>query len=106
MADVPPTPPETLRRAREIARRNGLCYAYTGNVRDDAGSTTYCPGCGATLVVRRAYFVSDWELDDSGRCLQCGTATPGVFESLPGDWSGIRVPVRLPIPGLLDGDRS
>ncbi|HET9039902.1 MAG TPA: hypothetical protein VFN40_07020, partial [Gemmatimonadales bacterium] len=33
-ADRPPTPPAILSRARQIARANGLRYAYTGNVHD------------------------------------------------------------------------
>jgi pyruvate formate lyase activating enzyme len=46
MRDVPPTPPSTLKRAREIALRTGLRYVYTGNVHDEAGQSTYCHGCG------------------------------------------------------------
>src|SRR5437899_12323906 len=34
MRDRPPTPSATLARARRIALRNGLRYAYTGNVHD------------------------------------------------------------------------
>ena len=35
---MPPTPPATLTRARQIALRNGVRYAYTGNVHDRAGA--------------------------------------------------------------------
>ena len=35
------TPASTLRRAREIALREGLQYVYTGNVHDKEGGTTY-----------------------------------------------------------------
>ena len=45
MTDVPRTPAATLTRAREIAQLDGLHYVYTGNVHDEAGGTTYCPGC-------------------------------------------------------------
>ena len=34
MMDTSPTSPLTLTRAREIARNNGVRYAYTGNVHD------------------------------------------------------------------------
>ena len=47
MLDVPPTPPQTLTRARRIALAGGLRYVYTGNVHDAAGQSTYCHGCGA-----------------------------------------------------------
>lgn len=50
MMDVPPTPNSTLTRARDIAKKNGVRYAYTGNVHDEAGGSTYCHACGATLI--------------------------------------------------------
>lgn len=37
MMDVPPTPHETLTRARDIALEEGLNYVYTGNVHDREG---------------------------------------------------------------------
>jgi hypothetical protein len=40
MRDRPPTPPQTLTRARRIALDNGLHYAYTGNVHDPEGQST------------------------------------------------------------------
>ena len=52
MTDIPATPPATLTRARRIAMDEGLNYVYTGNVHDDAGGSTYCPGCKKPLIVR------------------------------------------------------
>jgi pyruvate formate lyase activating enzyme len=95
MLDRPHTPPATLTRARRIAIQNGLRYAYTGNVHDHTGSSTYCPVCGHILIGRDWYLLSDWNLTDEGCCRNCGTALPGVFESRPGDWGLQRVPVRL-----------
>jgi pyruvate formate lyase activating enzyme len=46
MLDEPPTPARTLTTARDTAREIGLRYVYTGNVHDEAGQSTYCPGCG------------------------------------------------------------
>ncbi len=94
MMDRPPTPPATLEQAREIALANGVRYAYTGNVFDRRGQSTYCHGCGGVLIGRDWYTLSDWSLDD-GRCRACGTACAGVFESSPGSWGARRVPVRL-----------
>jgi hypothetical protein len=34
LTDSPPTPPRTLRMARQIATDAGLHYVYTGNVHD------------------------------------------------------------------------
>jgi pyruvate formate lyase activating enzyme len=95
MMDVPPTPPATLTRARDIARRNGLHHVYTGNVHDPAGQSSYCHRCGARLIGRDGYDITAWALDDHGRCRNCGTPLGGVFEARPGDWGARRRPVRL-----------
>jgi len=95
MLDKAPTPPATLTRARDIARKNGLRYAYTGNVHDTAGGTTPCHGCGARLVVRDWYRLLEWRLTGDGRCRNCGTACAGVFDGPPGDWGPRRQPVLL-----------
>ncbi|HET6713458.1 MAG TPA: AmmeMemoRadiSam system radical SAM enzyme [Actinomycetota bacterium] len=95
MLDRPPTPVETLRRARRIAIDNGVRYAYTGNVIDPVGQTTRCAGCGADLIVRRGYEITGWHLDAAGRCDSCGRACAGEFEAEPGTWGERRMPVRL-----------
>ena len=95
MTDRPPTPPATLTRARKIAMDNGVRYAYTGNVHDEAGGSTYCHHCGAKLIGRDWYVISEWNLDPQGRCKSCGTACAGRFDAAPGDWGAKRLPVRL-----------
>ena len=95
MMDHPHTPPATLIRAREIALKNGVRYAYTGNVHDKAGGSTYCHVCGETLVGRDWYVLSDWALTADGACLACGTPCPGVLEAEPGTWGAKRQRVRL-----------
>ena len=95
MLDTPPTPPATLRRARRIAMANGVRYAYTGNVHDRDGQSTWCPGCGALLIERDWYELGRWGLDEAGRCAACGTAIAGVFEPMPGRWGARRLPVVL-----------
>ncbi len=95
MLEHPPTPPATLSRAREIARGNGVRYAYTGNVHDPEGDTTYCHGCGDALVRRDWYELLDWRLDDQGRCPTCRTPCAGRFAGPPGRWGRRRLPVRL-----------
>jgi pyruvate formate lyase activating enzyme len=103
MLDVPPTPPATVRRARDIALGNGVRYAYTGNVADAGGAATYCPGCGTRVIERLGYRIGGWRLTDDGRCTSCGTAVAGVFDGPPGDWGNRRQPVRL--ADLDAGDR-
>jgi pyruvate formate lyase activating enzyme len=95
MLDYPPTPAATLTRARTIAMRNGVRYAYTGNVHDPEGGTTYCHKCGHTLIGRDWYVLTAWNLDESGCCKNCGTPCAGVFAAQPGDWGAKRRPVRL-----------
>jgi pyruvate formate lyase activating enzyme len=95
MLDVPPTPPETLSRARRIALANGIRYAYTGNVRDPAGGSTYCHGCGVCVIERDWYTLGAWRLTGDGRCSACGTACAGRFGGAPGTWGARRMPVRL-----------
>jgi len=95
MLDRPPTPPATLTRAREIARRNGVRHAYTGNVRDRAGGVTACAGCGRVLIRRDGYTLLEYALDTGGNCRECGTRLAGRFEAAPGTWGSRRLPVRL-----------
>ncbi|MEJ2385020.1 MAG: AmmeMemoRadiSam system radical SAM enzyme [Xanthomonadales bacterium] len=90
LSDHPPTPVTTLRRARDIARMNGLRYVYTGNVRDETGATTWCPGCGAAVIRRDGYRLTDWALRPGGNCTSCGARVAGVFEARPGDWGARR----------------
>jgi pyruvate formate lyase activating enzyme len=95
MRDIPATSAETLRRARQIALQNGVRYAYTGNVHDPEGGSTYCHQCGGKLIGRDGYVLSDWQLSADGRCQRCGTPCAGVFGPRPGDWGARRVPVHL-----------
>ena len=95
MTDKPNTPFTTLVRARRIAMKNGVRYAYTGNVHDRARGSTYCHDCGEPLIGRDWYRMTAWNLTDDGRCGRCGTRCPGVFDGAPGHWGARRLPVRL-----------
>jgi pyruvate formate lyase activating enzyme len=81
MTDLPATPPSTLRRAREIARRAGLRHVYTGNVHDPEGGTTYCPSCAAPVIVRDWYEILDYRLTAAGDCSACGAKIHGRFSA-------------------------
>ncbi len=99
MTDVPPTPLSSLVRARDIALKNGIRYAYTGNVDNRSGDTTWCHHCGEPLIGRDWYELTAWNLDESGRCAACGTPCAGVFEASPGTWGRRRRPVHLAAMG-------
>ena len=95
LRDVPPTPVETLQRARRQALAAGLQYVYTGNVFDKAGQSTYCPACSACVIERDRFRLGAWRLDATGRCRQCGTPIAGHFAAQPGTWGNQRQPVRV-----------
>lgn len=93
--DAPATPPETLTRARTIAQQNGVRYAYTGNVHDQQGGSTWCHGCGEQLIQRDWYRLGHWQLDGQGACRHCGEKAAGHFDQAPGNWGARRLPVRI-----------
>jgi pyruvate formate lyase activating enzyme len=95
LRDRPPTPPATLTRARGIALANGVRHAYTGNVSDPEGQSSWCHRCGAMLIERDGYRLGAWNLTADGRCTACGTACAGRFEAQPGGWGERRLPVRI-----------
>jgi len=95
MNDIPPTPPATLTRAREIAHGEGLDYVYTGNVHDERGGSTYCPGCSKPLILRDWYRIDDYQLTPDGKCPGCGMAVPGRFEAFEHAFGPRRIPVRI-----------
>ena len=99
MLDKTRTPKDVLINARNIALRNGIHYAYTGNVHDKSSASTYCPSCGGILIGRDWYELSDWNLsfegNYSGNCKKCGALPAGVFDGPAGDWGSKRVPVEF-----------
>jgi len=94
MRDVPATPPATLARARRIAMDAGVRYAYTGNVHDAEGGSTWCHHCGGLLIERDWYRLGEWNLTADGHCAACDTAMAGVIAGPPGDFGPRRIPVR------------
>jgi pyruvate formate lyase activating enzyme len=79
LTDLPPTPTETLVKAREIAREQGIRYVYIGNATGTEGENTYCPHDGRLLVRRVGYNVISNSIDANGCCPNCGNAIPGIW---------------------------
>ena len=79
MTGPPNTPPETLMRAAEIGRRAGLHYVYAGNLPGELGDLedTRCHHCGATLVRRMGFHVTENRMKGRATCPDCGGAVPG-----------------------------
>ena len=92
---TPATPPATLTRARRIAMKNGVRYAYTGNVVDPEGDATLCHQCGHLLIGRNWYTMTTWNVSPELGCPSCGTPCAGVLEPRPGTWGAKRQPVRI-----------
>ena len=93
LRDLPPTPPETLTRARRIAMAEGLRFVYTGNVHDKEGDQTLCPGCGTAVISRDWYEILDTRLTPKGACAKCGTQIPGRFAEAIGNFGRKRMRV-------------
>ena len=91
--DRPPTPPATLRRARQQALDAGLRHVYTGNIVDVGGQGTTCAGCGARVIGRDGYRLLGWGLTDDGACRACGHRLAGRFAGPPGGWGARRLRV-------------
>jgi pyruvate formate lyase activating enzyme len=75
---APPTPAQTLARAWEVGREEGLRYVYVGNVPGHRGAHTCCPGCGARLIQRAGLAIRANRLRQ-GHCPECGEAVAGVW---------------------------
>lgn len=74
-----PTTLPMLQRARSIALAEGLNFVYIGNVSSDEGSTTYCPSCHSSLIVRQNYHISSYKLTVGGCCPKCNIPVAGFF---------------------------
>jgi pyruvate formate lyase activating enzyme len=78
LQNLPPTPIETLERAREIALAKGIRYAYVGNAPGHPGNHTYCPACDRVVIRRSGFFVEENAIEN-GACRFCGAAIAGVW---------------------------
>jgi len=74
--NIPPTPVETLFKARTIAEKY-LKYVFIGNVHDPDGNT-FCPHC-RSVVIERDYSATKVSLKE-GKCLKCGNDTKIISE--------------------------
>jgi len=77
---LPPTPIETLEKARKIALSLGFKYVYLGNVTTHEGNNTYCPNCKKILIRRIRHMVVENKVGKSGICPFCKTKIVGIWE--------------------------
>jgi hypothetical protein len=78
LIDLPPTPIETIRKARDIGLRAGLRYVYQGNVAGE-GENTYCYRCGELLIERFGYRIVKNRIIEPS-CPRCGVKIDGVLK--------------------------
>jgi pyruvate formate lyase activating enzyme len=74
---LPPTPAETLEKARKIALETGLKFVYVGNILLKDSENTYCPKCKELLIERIGFKITKNNIKE-GKC-SCGENIPGVW---------------------------
>ena len=95
MNDKPRTAPYIVQRAREIAIKNGLHYAYVGNIYDEAGDSTYCPNCSEKVISRNWFQLGQYAVDSTGKCSYCGYQLAGRFAAKKKAFGRQRIPIRI-----------
>lgn len=76
ITNIPPTPGETLEKARAIAHEQGCHYSYGGNIPGMKAANTYCPSCRNLVVERYGYKILK---STNGKCDKCGAVIPGLW---------------------------
>jgi len=71
--NLPTTSHEKLESLYLIAKRQ-LQHIYLGNINDEKNSSTYCPKCGETLILRNRYNTSIQNMNNNCCCIKCGTS--------------------------------
>ena len=78
LTNVRATPPESIRKAKDIGYEAGLKYVYTGNLPGDDGEKTFCHQCKELLIDRYGFYVRKNAIANS-RCPKCSAEIPGVW---------------------------
>ncbi len=76
MMDVPPTPPETLMRIRDMAKEKGSKNIFIGNITRMGWNDTFCSFCGKKLISRDGFWAPKMK---DGRCRSCKNEIYGVW---------------------------
>ncbi len=80
LTNLPPTPEETIKKARSVCLETGLKYVYTGNIQDIEGSTTFCPENNQPLLIRNNYSIEKNLIEKDGLAKDCKEKIPGVWK--------------------------
>jgi pyruvate formate lyase activating enzyme len=71
-----PTKVETLEKACEMAKKEGVFYPYIGNVEGHRYENTYCPKCEELLIKRFNCSIVKYEITEDNKCAKCGQIIP------------------------------
>jgi pyruvate formate lyase activating enzyme len=69
LKNIPNTPIETIKKAWEIGKEEGLKYVYSGNMPGHPTEDTYCPNCNTRTIERTGYEIKRY--DKNGSCQNC-----------------------------------
>ncbi len=72
----PPTKVETLEKARNMAKNEGVLYSYLGNVEGHTFENTHCPKCGELLIQRLNLTIVRYTVTGDNRCPKCSQRIP------------------------------
>lgn len=78
MREIEPTPINTMLKAYDLAKKEGILYPYLGNITLDKYENTICPKCGNLCVQREGFFVNLDGLID-GKCAKCDNIITPYF---------------------------
>ncbi|GFP28837.1 pyruvate formate lyase activating enzyme, partial [Candidatus Hakubella thermalkaliphila] len=65
---LPPTPIQSLIRAKEIGKECGIDFIYIGNAREKLEENTVCPRCDSVAIKRNGIEVYKVDVTEKGDC--------------------------------------
>jgi pyruvate formate lyase activating enzyme len=69
LSNIPDTPIQSIQKAWEIGKSEGLKYVYSGNVPGHPTEDTYCSNCKTRIIERTGYQIKRY--DENGKCPNC-----------------------------------
>jgi len=78
----PSTNVETLEKAYNRAKKEGVAYPYLGNVRGHKYENTFCPRCGNLLIQRLSYTITQYKVAEDKKCPKCGQLIPIIGQRI------------------------
>lgn len=88
MHDRQRTSAQILQTTAEIGEEAGLRYVYAGNLPGKVGSLedTHCPNCQKSVLQRRGFTVTAYNINENGACKFCGCPIEGIWHKNPSDF--------------------